>query len=52
MQSSQERQPWTGRLPRRDTDRVEDVAAWVLTAAALFVVLGAVLAVWASTVVR
>jgi hypothetical protein len=42
--SSQERQPsWTGRLPRRDTDRVEDIAAWVLTAAALFVLLGAVL---------
>ena len=44
VRSSQERQPsWSRRLPRRDTDRVEDVAAWVLTAAALFVVLGAVL---------
>ena len=43
MRSSQERQPWTGRLPRRDTDRVEDAAAWVLTAAALFVLMGAVL---------
>jgi hypothetical protein len=44
VQPSQERQPsQTGRLPRRATDRVEDAAAWVLTAAALFVLLGAVL---------
>jgi len=44
VQPSQERQPSrTGRLPRRVTDRVEDAAAWVLTAAALFVLLGAVL---------
>jgi len=44
MQPSQERQPSrTGRLPRRVTDRVEDAVAWVLTAAALFLLLGAVL---------
>ena len=44
VRPSQERQPSrTGRLPRRSTDRVEDAAAWVLTAAALFVLLGAVL---------
>jgi hypothetical protein len=44
VRSSQERQPpQTGRLPRRATDRVEDAAAWALTAAALFVLLGAVL---------
>ena len=44
VQPSQERQPsQTGRLPRRVTDRVEDAVAWVLTAAALFVLLGAVL---------
>lgn len=44
VQPSQERDPSrTGRLPRRVTDRVEDAAAWVLTAAALFVLLGAVL---------
>ena len=44
VQPSQERQPSrTARLPRRVTDRVEDAVAWVLTAAALFVLLGAVL---------
>jgi hypothetical protein len=44
VQPSQERQPSrTSRFPRRVTDRVEDAAAWVLTAAALFVLLGAVL---------
>jgi hypothetical protein len=44
VQPSQERQPsQMGRLPRRATDRVEDAAAWVLTATALFVLLGAVL---------
>lgn len=44
VQPSQERHPSeTRRLPRRVTDRVEDAAAWVLTAAALFVMLGAVL---------
>ena len=44
VQPSQERQPSrTRRLPRRVTDRVEDAAAWVLTAAALFLLLGAVL---------
>ena len=44
VQPSQERDPSrTGRLPRRSTDRVEDATAWVLTAAALFVVLAAVL---------
>jgi hypothetical protein len=31
------------RLPRRPTDRVEDLVAWVLTAAALLVVVGACL---------
>jgi hypothetical protein len=44
VQPSQERQPSrTGRLPRRVTDRVEDAAAWALTAAALLVLLWAVL---------
>jgi ABC-type Fe3+ transport system permease subunit len=44
VQPSQERQPSrTGRLPRRVTDRVEDAAAWALTATALLVLLGAVL---------
>lgn len=44
VQSSQERQPsGAAGLPRRVTDRVEDAAAWALTAVALFVVLGAVL---------
>jgi hypothetical protein len=39
VEPSQEEQPSrTGRLPRRPTDRIEDAAAWVLTAAALFVV--------------
>jgi hypothetical protein len=56
VQPSQERQPSrTGRFPRRSTDRVEDATAWVLTAAALFVLLGAVLVGWgvhASTVDR
>lgn len=43
VQPSQEHDPSrTGRLPRRSTDRVEDATAWVLTAAALFVMLGAV----------
>jgi hypothetical protein len=38
MQSSQDRRPSrTRRLPRRPTDRVEDAAAWVLAAVALFV---------------
>jgi hypothetical protein len=36
-------EPAAGRLPRRVTDRVEDLAAWVLTAAALLVVVGAYL---------
>lgn len=35
--------PGTGRLPRRVTDRIEDIAAWVLTAGALLVVVGACL---------
>jgi len=35
--------PATGRLPRRATDRVEDIAAWVLTAGALLVIVGACL---------
>ena len=44
MQPSQERQPSrTDRLPRRRTDRLEDAAAWMLTAAALFVLLAGVL---------
>ena len=44
MQSSQERQPSrNGPAARRTTDRVEDVAAWVLTAAGLFVVILSVL---------
>ena len=44
MHPSQERQPSrTDRLPRRRTDRLEDAAAWVLTAAALFVLLAGVL---------
>jgi hypothetical protein len=44
MQSSQDRRPsGTRRLPRRPTDRVEDAAAWVLTAAALLVALWGVL---------
>src|SRR5690242_17547767 len=44
VQPSNERKPSrTGQLPRRVTDRIEDAAAWVLTAAALFVLLGAVL---------
>jgi hypothetical protein len=43
MHPSQRRHPSrTDRLPRRRTDRLEDAAAWVLTAAALFVVLAAV----------
>jgi hypothetical protein len=44
MQSSQDRRPSrTRRLPRRPTDRVEDAAAWVLAAVALFVALSGVL---------
>jgi hypothetical protein len=35
--------PAAGRFPRRVTDRVEDLAAWVLTAGALLVVVGACL---------
>jgi hypothetical protein len=53
---SRERPPSrTHRFPRRVTDRVEDAAAWVLTAAALFVLLGAVLSgldVYGGTVDR
>ena len=44
MHPSQERQPSrTDLLPRRRTDRLEDAAAWVLTATALFVLLAGVL---------
>ena len=39
MRSSQERQPSRSRLPRRRTDRVEDGAAWLLTAAGLLLLL-------------
>ena len=53
MQPSQERQPArTDRLPRRRTDRLEDAAAWVLTAAALFVLLAGVLGGWLSAATR
>jgi hypothetical protein len=45
VKSSQERQPsQAGRIPRRGTDRIEDAAAWLLTAVALFVVLFGALA--------
>ncbi|MBL8926551.1 MAG: hypothetical protein JNM77_09940 [Pseudonocardia sp.] len=43
VQPSQQPDPSrAGPLPRRSTDRVEDAAAWLLTAAALFLMLGAV----------
>ena len=41
MRSGPERRPVAGRLPRRGTDRVEDVVAWVLTVAALLLVVAA-----------
>ena len=47
MQPSRDRRPppW-GRLPRRRTDHLEDAAAWLLVAIALF---GLLLAIWAGT---
>jgi hypothetical protein len=41
MRSDPERPSAAGRPPRRATDRVEDVVAWVLAAAALFLVVAA-----------
>ena len=44
MHPSQGRRPSrTDPLPRRRTDRLEDAAAWMLTSAALFVLLAGVL---------
>jgi hypothetical protein len=44
MSDDQDRIPAVDRLPRRATDRVEDLVAWVLTAGALLVVVIAVVA--------
>ena len=49
MQPSRDRRPPPlGRLPLRRTDRVEDAAAWLLAAIALFVLL---LAIWGAAAV-
>jgi hypothetical protein len=42
MRPDPDRAPVAGRLPRRGTDRIEDLVAWLLTGAALLVIVIAV----------